>query len=307
MKRFKIIALFLLMFSFGFSEEGSQEEKLQARVTQLEQQIETQNQIIARYERLEDKLNDRVLETLDLNNKVDDFYNSAWNKLQEEIDRKINWILGLVAAAFGVIGIIAIMPIYQSFKAKEIFRKIETQEKKLEKYRNLLVQESNSYKENRKIGLEKDKEIEMKIYHSLGEVSYLSVVELGSILEKCLEKYINYYLKKSFEYCLKAISYFIKAEDMKGISKSLATLVVYEYIFEKRDFKYDRSEVENIIFLYLTKYSKEYTYINENLKFIFDEKKGFWVTKNRKKLKRLFNDYEEKRFSEEDFESETLT
>lgn len=150
LKRFKIIACFLLMFSLTLSEENSVVAEQKARITQLEQQIETQNKIIARYERLEDKLNDRILENLDLNNKVDDFYNSAWTKL-----------LVVITGAFAGIGLL--LPYLQNKSFRETKEKIENQEKAFETYvdtknqelERILKQLKNQEEDNFK----KDKEI----------------------------------------------------------------------------------------------------------------------------------------------------
>ncbi len=183
------------MFSLTFSEESSIEAEQKARIAQLEQQIETQNKIIVRYERVEDKLNDRVLETLDLNNKVDDFYNSAWTKLETQnsdeigslkadLKDNVNFIKDIVLGIIAIVGIMAIMPIYQSFKARSILEKIQNQEKELINNQKKLEEQSRLI-DNQEMELKKlTTEIEFSLsrgYKLSGEVMLDKIDKITSL------------------------------------------------------------------------------------------------------------------------------
>jgi len=300
MKRFKIIALFLLIFSFGFSEEGAQEEELQARVTQLEQQIETQNKIIARYERLEDKLNDRVLETLDLNNKVDDFYNSAWNKL-----------LFIITGAFAGIGLL--LPYLQNKSFRETKEKIEKQEKKQERYQNFLKRQSESLNK-----LEKDLQItynnnlkkfekhEEKILNQQSEITSMisENKKLKSNLKftykKILDNELTIILKdikgekeglgkigyKSQKYLIELAKFFLYfEEDLDFISQSeqLKKLLELLEVLEKKDFKEKSALIKGTKeLLNDDRLFKEWI---DHLDKIFLQDEKFWTNEKQKKIR----------------------
>jgi len=244
MKRFKIIALFLLIFSFGFSEEGSQEEKLQARVIQLEQQIETQNKIIARYERLEDKISDRLLESSSLNYNVDQFYNSKWDKLESHLDRALNafmWIIGLAFTGIGVL-----IPLYQKFFVVGKIEKsienheadlvkhdkyLEEQKKYLDDQANYLIEQEEKFQEKIEVlyqGIEKRKE-------ELREESYKSLDlkhRIESLDTQALETY-NFTLDLFIENYLKELKSCDKSEIEDKMSKVYFRITVFLMYFNE--------------------------------------------------------------------------
>lgn len=224
MKRFKIIACFLLVFSLTFSEESSREAEQKARIAQLEQQIETQNKIIARYERLEDKLNDRVLETLDLNNKVDDFYNSAWTKL-----------LIVVTGAFAGIGLL--LPYLQNKSFRDTKERIERQEEELQKHQEFF----NDQKEI----LNKQ---EKKIDENLGETNRLFALNIfqSSIVN---EKYADFRSNGEFgfEYIFKAIKYYSQVSNQKGVEDSVHVIYCVLYENEEREKKEEKNYWSDLV------------------------------------------------------------
>ncbi len=119
------------MFSLAFSEESSIVAEQKERITQLEQQIETQNKIIARYERLEDKIDSRMSQSLSLDREVKEAHKENLNEIDGRFQSKINWILALVSFAFGIVALISITPIYQSLVSKKVLERLKAQEKNL--------------------------------------------------------------------------------------------------------------------------------------------------------------------------------
>ncbi len=289
MKRFKIIACFLLTFFLTFSEESSVVAEQKARIAQLEQQIETQNKIIARYEKLEDKIDSRISQSLALDKEVKEVHKDNLISLKEDFQAKMNLILALIA-------LVSILPIYDRIMSARTLSKIKAQEEELNIQKEALNQYQNSLDEERRIrdkmrfeDLEEHNKLNLQSYQALGEINYLTVVQIGGLLEKCNEDFIMGYLKNTIDYSLKAIGNFIKSGDIEGVSKSLSGMVVYQYILEKRGLEgqISKEKIEELIIKEFKINFNELKYVQDNFEKILKYKKEFWTEKNKNKLSKL--------------------
>jgi len=237
MKRFKIIALFLLIFSFGFSEEASQEE-LKARVIQLEEQIETQKKIIARYERLENKIDSRISQSLDLDKEVKEVHKENLVNIEENFQSKMNLILALIA-------LVSILPIYDRIMSARTLSKIKNQEAHLETHQKALNNQRGILKnqeEQIKEDLEEHEEFNKKINESLGETYRLFALNIfqSSLIN---EKYARFESNGEigFEYVFKAIKCYNKINSQEGIDNSAHVIYCVLYEDKKRSENNERS------------------------------------------------------------------
>lgn len=253
------------MFSLTFSQDKAEEVDYRKKYNEeqqysrfLEEKVATYERVLGKYEKLEEKLNDKLLASASQNYNVDQFYTSAWDKLQNETDRKINWILGLVAAAFGVIGIIAIMPIYQSFKARSIFLKIEAQEKKIKESQEEL------------------KDQEKRLLDEMGEAYFLMILNSVAFLEDSDKKHL---LKTTLDCFERIIKCYIKTSNIERLSGILSGLLML-----KNEFFNDIEEKEEIMKKALKEVKISLVQFNE----VFDSDKMEWNEAKQKEVKEMF-------------------
>lgn len=270
MKKIKIIVLFILIFSFGFSEENTSKISDKARIAQLEHQIETQKRIIERYEKLEDKIDSRISQSLDLDKEVKKVHKDNIQELEDTFRNKMNWILTLISSVVGIVALISIMPIYQSWTSRKIIKKLEEQERELGEQSQKV---SKSFED-----LEKLRNEIIMIYSEV----------YGSYIHSELDGFMNesdeYDLKRRFriliDFSMKRIQSLKEVRAFEKIAEVLDDLILILEMGKTKNLNEDALEV-------LKMYLVECDYILENLNEI--ALVGNIIGSDLEKLENLFN------------------
>ncbi len=160
------------MFSLTFSEEKPEKVDYRQKYNEeqqyskfLEERVATYERVLGKYEKLEEKLNDKLIESANQNYNVDQFYTSAWEKLEKSYEKKtefydkriegigdqINNFLVFLSIIFTIITI-GIPLMYKFF----ILDKIE---KKLTNQQNMIDNQGKSLKIFKDSLIKQDKEL----------------------------------------------------------------------------------------------------------------------------------------------------
>lgn len=146
MKKLLLVLLLLLLFTMSFSKERDRMTQLEDKVTELgfviqsqQNELKTQKELIDRqfevikaYEGTEKGLDSKIIANASLNYNVDQFYTTAWNKLENHLDRGLSafmWIIGLAFAGIGLL-----LPYFQNKSMNRTLDKIDEHDDKLNDY-----------------------------------------------------------------------------------------------------------------------------------------------------------------------------
>lgn len=166
MKRITIYFLFIFTFLHGYSQD---EVNLEKGIIELEKRVETQERIIESYEKLEERINSRVEQSLKLDLEVKEAYKEKFLEIKDEYRTRMSYIWKLIISLGIFVTLITAIPI---FDRTVLLNKLNKQEEKLQKQQEKIEKD-----------LEEHEEFDKKLNKALAEVYNLNASKEANIIK----------------------------------------------------------------------------------------------------------------------------